>query len=109
MNDYVALTMIRHSLGLLRRVPLFAFFAGISLAIGFLVPTIFELGQTPAARHRDTAMEWAAIATLVLTIIACILFVWLGKREGDHGERQKKTYHPSPYPLPCDPAARGRR
>ncbi len=57
-------------MSLMKRVPLLTLLAGISLAIGFAVPVVFEWTQKPAARSRIPSMERAALAAVVLTAIA---------------------------------------
>jgi hypothetical protein len=66
-----------------KELPLLTLLAGISVAIGFFVPVLFEWGQKPASRSRLPTMERAAIAALVLTIVACALVVWLRKPAGN--------------------------
>jgi hypothetical protein len=62
-----------------RRLPLFTMVAGISLAVGFAVPVVFEWGEKPAARSRYPALEMAAISLLVVTPAVCALIAWLRK------------------------------
>lgn len=57
----------------LNRLPTFPIFSGLSLAFGLLVPTIFELGEKPAARSRHLEMECASISALFLTLLITTL------------------------------------
>ncbi len=62
-----------------RRLPLLPLFTGISLAIGFIIPSIFELTQKPASRSRHYVMEQAAVAVLGIAILACSFAMWLSR------------------------------
>lgn len=59
----------------LRRLPLFPILAGLSLAIGCLVPSIYEFTQQPAARHQHSKLQWIAMIVLGLTAIVCTFAV----------------------------------
>jgi hypothetical protein len=72
--------MAQEFMNAFRRIPLFTLVAGISMTIGFLVPVVFEFTEQPAARSRHPSMEWAAILTVALTCVACVLVAWLSKR-----------------------------
>jgi len=63
----------------IKRLPLFTLLAGISLAIGFAVPVVYEWTQKPPARSRLPAMEQAALVALLLTVVVCPLVAWLRK------------------------------
>ncbi len=56
----------------LSRLPLYSLLIGISLAIGFAVPVIYEWTQKPPARSRIPSMERAAIGVLLLTALAVV-------------------------------------
>jgi hypothetical protein len=64
---------------ILQRFPWRLFSTGLSLAVGILVPSIFELGARPAARSRHYSMEHAAIAVIVVTVIGCALRMWFDR------------------------------
>lgn len=49
---------------LLRRLPVFTLLTGISLAIGLVIPTVFEWGEKRAARSRHPEMETAAFLAI---------------------------------------------
>lgn len=59
-----------------RRLPLFPLFSGISLAIGLVIPSVFEWTQKPASRSRHVTLEHAAAAVLVITMFACSFVMW---------------------------------
>lgn len=59
------------------RFPLFTLFAGISLAFGLLVPTIFELGENPASRSSHPKFERAALIVFITTMVLSTLIWWI--------------------------------
>ena len=61
----------------LRRIPLFPLCTGISLFVGLIIPSIFEFTEKPAARSRHYGLEKLAVATLLVTFIACLVIMWL--------------------------------
>jgi hypothetical protein len=66
-----------------KRLPLLTLLSGLGLAIGFLVPVIYEWMDEPGSRSRLPAMERGAIAALVLTAAICALVAWLSKLQND--------------------------
>ncbi len=65
-----------------RRLFLFAFFAGVGLAIGFAVPVVVEWGERPEIRSQIPTIETAALGTLLVTTIVCGFSFWMGRRTG---------------------------
>jgi hypothetical protein len=61
------------------RLPLVAFFAGTSLAIGLAIPVFFELLQSPTSRQSITKLGLASGITFLLTVTICSAWVWMGK------------------------------
>jgi hypothetical protein len=50
---------------------------GLSLAIGLMIPTVFEWGEKQAARSRHPELEFAALCSvLVSLVIATFLWFW---------------------------------
>jgi hypothetical protein len=62
-----------HIRPLIEKLPWKLFLTGLSLAVGLAVPSIYELGQKPAARSRHYGMEHATIIVLMATMIVCML------------------------------------
>ena len=60
----------------LKGLPLFLLCAGISLAYGLLVPTVFNWGLQKAARRSYPILERNALGVIVATSVAAIL-IWL--------------------------------
>ena len=52
-----------------RRLPVFPIFAGLALSWGLIVPSVFELGEKPAARSRHPENELAVFIVLVITAV----------------------------------------
>jgi hypothetical protein len=55
----------------IKRFPLLPLLAGLSLAVGFLVPPVFELAQKPVSRHKHVNLERTAVVIVVATISWC--------------------------------------
>ncbi len=56
-------------------MPLCTLMTGTGLAVGLLVPTVFEWTEKPAARSRHTAMDRAALVVIVVTLVVGAI-VW---------------------------------
>jgi hypothetical protein len=79
----------------LNRIPLFTLMAGFSLAIGLLVPTIFEWSESPAARSRHPEMERAALMAIVVALLFAGPF-WLLKNPERETEEALKLVRDKP-------------
>lgn len=66
-------------LSVFKRLPFFTIITGLSLAIGLLIPTVFEFGEKRAARSRHPEMEFVAFLTLLVTLVITVI-VWFWKR-----------------------------
>src|SRR5688572_5192782 len=65
------------------RLPTLPLLAGISLAIGLFVPSVFEMAQEPASRHRHDQLELAAVIVLAATTLVCTAVSLLRKRQAE--------------------------
>jgi hypothetical protein len=66
---------------IISRLPALPLLAGISLAIGFLVPSVFEMAQKPASQHRHDQLELSAFIVLAATALVCTAVSLLRKRQ----------------------------
>ena len=64
-------------LAFLGRLPAFLLCTGISLAFGFVVPSIYELTQERVSHGRHVKLELLALAVVLFTIVVCAVITGL--------------------------------
>lgn len=64
---------------MIQRLPIFTILTGISLAIGLIIPTIFEWTEKEATRRRHPELELAALTSVLISMLIAII-VWFGNR-----------------------------
>jgi len=65
----------------LARIPVSIVFTGISLAVGFLVPTVFECFEESAVGSHFPRMELAGLGALLMTFAIWAGSAWFGSSE----------------------------